>query len=185
MANDYGFSFQPGPSSVPLGGNPAARPGGPQSAVEIRSLSIPQRSVPGQIAPQQLLQSLGGGGGLDVNILRRLLSLFAPMGQQPVAPTPLTAAGAGGGSMTAPSQPYQQPYQPYQQPYQPYGEVPLTSTPAPAPKIIPGTNPGGDTGNLSEPVAPTSVVSPPTQEGFDMSGAFFSNPALAEKYNPY
>lgn len=86
MANGIGFSFEPGQQSVPVSGSNRAV-GGPQSAVEIKHLLIPNRFVPGQIAPQQLLQSAGGGGGLDVDILRRLMQAFAPQGQQPSVPT--------------------------------------------------------------------------------------------------
>ena len=80
-----GFSFQP------FSANGSAQEsnrvaGGPQSAVQVKSFTLPNRFVPGQIAPQELLQSAGGGGQLNVNVLRQLMQMFAPPGQQPGVP---------------------------------------------------------------------------------------------------
>lgn len=88
MANDgsIGFSFEPSARSIGVGSGNNQAIGGPQSAVQVKSFTLPNRFVPGQIAPQQLLQSPGGGGQLDVNILRQLMQMFAPQGQQPSTP---------------------------------------------------------------------------------------------------
>ena len=82
----FGYSFAPGAESVPVAGSRRAV-NGPQSAVEVRSLTLPNRFVPGQIAPQALLQSAGGGGASSVDVLRRLMQLFAPQGVQPGVPS--------------------------------------------------------------------------------------------------
>ena len=58
----------------------------PPSAVEYRNLRIPNRQVPGQIAPQALLQGQGGQGIPDVQLLRQLMQMFAPQGAQPGVP---------------------------------------------------------------------------------------------------
>lgn len=84
---NIGFSFQPGSQSIGVGQPGQSQQSGPQSAVEIKSFQLPNRFVPGQIAPQALLQSPGGGGQLDVEILKRLMQVFAPQGQQPGVPT--------------------------------------------------------------------------------------------------
>lgn len=92
MAN-LGFSFQPGSQSIDMqsggtrSGATASRQSGPQSAVEVKRLSLPNRFVPGEIAPQALLQSPGGGGQLNTDILRQLMQAFAPAGQQPGVPS--------------------------------------------------------------------------------------------------
>lgn len=139
MAGELGYTFAPGSQQIPLGGQRQAG-GGPQSAIEVKSFTLPNRFVPGQIAPQALLQSPGGAGGLDVNILQRLMSLFAPQGQQPGVPAlgqpqfgpprnhtqPVSAPGAMPPMQMVPGAPG------------PSGDVPLTHTPTPTPGVTPG-----------------------------------------------
>jgi hypothetical protein len=182
--NGIGYSFQPGAQNIPLGGNRAT--GGPQSAVQVKSFTLPNRFVPGQIAPQALLQSPGGGGGLNVDILRRLMQMFAPQGQQPGVPAlgqPQTSLGGSPMSMIPPAttqptfhtQPVPNPNQPVPghwvsppTPAQP--EVPLTSSPGAPPRVIPGggqgnegnpyTNPANYAPAPAEPIAPITLPAP-------------------------
>lgn len=100
-----GFSFQPGSFDARTGGQAQpAQPGGAAvapspSSVEIKSLKIPQRNVPGQIAPQALLQSPGAAGaGVGLSqLLPLLIQAFAPQGTQPGAPTSGMMPAPGGG----------------------------------------------------------------------------------------
>lgn len=83
--NPLGYSFEPGSPSVGMS-KPAQPSLQPPSAVEYRNLRIPNRQVPGQIAPQALLQGHGGQGLPDVQLLRQLMQAFAPQGMQPGVP---------------------------------------------------------------------------------------------------
>lgn len=157
-SNNVGFSFDPGPQSLPAGGQPRA-PGGQQSAVQVKSFTLPNRVVPGQIAPQALLQSPGGGGQMNVDLLRRLMAMFAPSGQQPGVPGIPSQPGAfpqGTGYHTQPvpmgPQPQTPPFhtQPVPMPGQ-GGEVPLEHTPTPVPRVGPGDTERTGAGALPEP----------------------------------
>lgn len=109
--SEIGFTFAPGSQGINPSGS-GARPSGPQSAVEIRHLQLPNRFVPGQIAPQALLQSAGGAGMPEAAIFQRLMQMFAPQSQQPGVPAlqrrPQFPTGAGdfhtgaGPSMSSP-----------------------------------------------------------------------------------
>lgn len=183
----YGYSFQPGQGGGQDPRKLQQRPGGPQSAIEVRSLSLPARSVPGAPAPQQLLQGYGGGGGLDVNILRRLISLFAPVGQQPgVAGVPDQFNNGVSGLRPEDQANYAAPSQSsFGVPNFQFNDTD---------RGVYGT---GNVGSVAVPVAPYNpdmasaekggYVSPGTAEGFDMSGAVGGggalNPYLAEKYS--
>lgn len=146
MANEIGFSFQPGSQGISPNSGENRAIGGPQSAVQVKSFTLPNRFVPGQIAPQQLLQATGGGGQLDMNVLRQLVQMFAPQGQQPAGPM-LAGAGGGGGigpawagiggllSANVPSAPSSVPK-----------DVPLTHTPGTPPAVHPGSTPDAQTG---------------------------------------
>lgn len=97
MSTPIGFSFSPDSQDV-RPGQSGPRPNGPQSAVEVKSFRIPNRTVPGQIAPQALLQSPGGGGQSEMQLLRQLMAAFAPQGQQPSIPSIPTLPSSQGGS---------------------------------------------------------------------------------------
>ena len=180
--NGIGFSFAPGSEQIPIGNRQVN--GGPQSAVEVKSFTLPNRFVPGQIAPQALLQSHGGGGLPDVDILRRLMQVFAPQGMQPGVPS-LTMPPRG------PEPPFQTlpvPMEPQPQapPLQaqpvpnPNQDVPQTPTMPAPPRVIPG-----DTERL--PVGPPAPPETPYIAGFDLqtpSGGFQS-PLGRDKYQGF
>lgn len=193
--NGIGYTFQPGSQQIPVGGN-QNNSGGPQSAIQVKSFTLPNRFVPGQIAPQALLQSPGGGGGPEVDIFRRLMSLFAPQGQQqgvptlqapPIYPSPFSMVGAKPGlnqTLPVPMEPQPQapPFrtQPVPNPT-PNQDVPQTpSMPAP-PRIIPGDSdqrPGD-----RPPAAPEY----PGIAGFDLStpSGGYQNPLGRNKYEGF
>lgn len=129
-------------------GGSGPRPNGPQSAVEVKSFSIPNRSVPGQIAPQALLQSAGGGGASQLQILRQLMAAFAPQGQQVGVPTlPGGPDTTSGWMNNEPNQgvPYDAGPGGYRQPNAP-SDRPDTAPTIPPPNITPGaTGPTPDT----------------------------------------
>lgn len=139
-----GYSFQPFSQSVPISGSNRSI-GGPQSAVEVRSLTLPNRFVPGQIAPQQLLQSAGGAGSPEMAVLRHLMQIFAPQGDQPGVP----ALGRGQMGMGA------TPGQRAPGSFEGFGgqpQVPVMHTPPPPPRVIPTDPPS--------PSMPTDVNVP-------------------------
>lgn len=113
-----GFSFQPGATDTSHLNLPGQARGteSPQSIVRMLSLRIPRRAAQGQIAPQALLQSQGGGG-LD-GVIKALMQSFGlgqgqqgglngqsnpPMGQMnaPQYQTPRIIPGGGGGDPQA------------------------------------------------------------------------------------
>lgn len=147
----------------------STKPNGPQSAVEVKSFQIPNRSVPGQIAPQALLQSPGGGGASQLQILRQLMQAFAPQGQQfgvPILP---------GGTDTTSGWMNNEPNQsvPYDvgTGYRPTGpkapEVPDYAPTIPPPNITPGA-----TGPAPDPPQPQA----PPQGGLDV-GSVLGGPS--------
>ena len=112
--NPLGYSFEPGSPSVGMS-KPAQPSLQPPSAVEYRNLRIPHRQVPGQIAPQALLQGQGGQGIPDVQLLRQLMQMFAPQGAQPGVPGlagPSQAQGRIGFPQSSPQQAPQMPSAP-------------------------------------------------------------------------
>jgi len=167
-----GYSFAPFSQGIPANGQRNNSIGGPQSAVDIRHLQLPNRFVPGQIAPQALLQSPGGGGQLNVDLIRRLMAMFAPQGQQPGVPTlgmPPRLGGfpQGTGLHTQPVpmelQPQAPPFrtQPVPNPNQ---DVPLTHTPTPTPGVRPGDVDRGQYGPDYNPYTnPANFAPPPTE----------------------
>lgn len=98
---NLGYSFNPSTPPIDMnrpgpGGLAPDQGGGPQSAVEIRRLSIPKRLGPNPIAPSALLNS-GGAAGAGVNLaqlLPLLMQAFAPQGQQPGVPSLPSPVGA-------------------------------------------------------------------------------------------
>ncbi len=136
---NYGYSFQPGQQNIRMGGGTGGPPpSSPQSAVEVKSLTIPQRNVPGQIAPQALLQSPGGGGQLDTELLRRLMAIFAPAGQQPGVPTLNgTPPLYGQSAMSGPQVPMMPGGNDYYLPGQYIGQVPQGEAPSSQPPDVP------------------------------------------------
>lgn len=192
--NGVGFSFAPGQQGIPVGGQTRA-PGGPQSAVQVKSFTLPNRFVPGQIAPQALLQSPGGGGQMNVDLLRRLMQAFAPQGQQPGVPSlgqPIPSQvgpfpqGTGYHTQPVPmgSQPQTPPFhtQPVPMPGL-GGEVPLSNTAPPAPRVIPGDVERTGAGALPEPApldlrdlfggTPSGGVQNPLARKFDQVQGLF------------
>lgn len=168
--NNVGFSFQPGSQQIPVGDRPQIG-GGPQSAVQVKSFTLPNRAVPGQIAPQALLQSPGGGGQMDLTLLRQLMAAFAPHGQQPVVPTlgapgqgmPPGMPGLSGMPMGRPS---------------PFAGGPPTmpgpalsgSAPSP-PRVIPSDETGGN-GMVFVPPPPPPQAPPPLNIGAPSPSGF-------------
>lgn len=134
----------------------------PPTAVEYRNLRIPNREVPGQIAPQALLQSPGGQGVPDVQLLRQLMQAFAPEGQQPGVPTidrsqpsaptpagsPFSSAGAaiGGGGIGFGSQRATDTTNPYQSAGAAIGSAPSPSSPSQSFAPAPPSNSAGFAG---------------------------------------
>jgi len=161
--NGLGFSFEPGQSGIPVGGQTRA-PGGPQSAVQVKSFTLPNRSVPGQIAPQALLQSPGGGGQMDLTLLRQLMAAFAPQGQQPGVPS---LGGMPQGMPGGMSQGMSQGMvggQPGSSPFAggrpaPQGP-PMTGGAPPPPRVIPGDTPD-PTDMIFLPEPPPQPQAPP------------------------
>ena len=105
MAN-FGYSFAPTASMQQPGAQAATQP--PSRAVEIKSLNLPQREVPGQIAPSALLAAPGGGGVPTAQLLQMLMAAFAPQSQQSAGvpylpsavgtPTQTPTSGISGGA---------------------------------------------------------------------------------------
>lgn len=145
-----GFSFQPGAGDIAMGGQPTPKPTGPSAAIEFRNLRIPNRQIPGSLAPNALLQSPGGGGVPDVELIKQLMQAFAP--QQGQAMPMMPFGGSDEGAQTMP-------------PEMPGGaggtampEAASVPTMAPslsdrAPRIIPGDRPN---------TAPVEDEAPPT-----------------------
>lgn len=156
--NGIGYTFQPGSQQIPVGDRPQSN--GPQSAVQVKSFTLPNRFVPGQIAPQALLQSPGGGGLPNVDILRRLMSLFAPQGQQ-------QGVSQLGQAPTQQPRFHTQPVpmQPEPQAVPPFGAPPLSTRPVPRHPSQPDV-----------PQAPSAGAPPRVIPGGDNTGA---------NYNPY
>ncbi len=165
MANQIGYTFAPGSQSIDMqnggtrSGATASRQSGPQSAVEVKRLSLPNRFVPGEIAPQALLQSPGGGGQLNTDILRQLMQAFAPAGQQSGVPT----------LSPDPSPSYRAPqYQMPQVPTLPSGGDTDTTS---------GWN--GHEGGLNRPSSPPPVMEPggiPQNPSFSPEPSFSPDP---------
>lgn len=75
---EMGFTF------APMTGSPQGSQGptrGAQTPVAIRSLELPTRQSPTQLAPLSLLGAQGGAGIPMAELLRLLMSAFAPMQQ--------------------------------------------------------------------------------------------------------
>jgi hypothetical protein len=147
---DLGYSFNPSTPPVSMGGSGGgprqpASGGGPQSAVEIRNLSIPKRLGPNPIAPSALLNAPGASGaGVGLaQLLPLLMQMFAPQGQQPGVPS--LAPFPGGG---------------YQAPGAPSGgtlandQRPMSNTPSVAPGYTPAPPPN------ATPAAPSVTGAP-------------------------
>lgn len=190
--NGIGYTFAPGSQQIPVGGN-QNNAGGPQSAVQVKSFTLPNRFVPGQIAPQALLQSPGGGGAASADVFRRLMSLFAPQGQQQGVPT-LGGGQPGMGSTpgqrdqaaTAPQGPSWSDFggligaQP--PPAPPRQDVPLTHTPVAPPNIKPGDTP-------DQLIGPSAPEPSPAERMKDLFGETpnggFQNPLGHTKYEGF
>lgn len=169
MPADIGYSFNPSQSpDLRTGdrGQEGARGMGPQQAVKIWSLRVPERASQGALAPLPLLTSKGSGapgaGGLD-SIVAALMQAFRPTPTQGVQRVPSGVPRVPGGAQRpVPDGPLDFKYQDdtgprgdlsplFGVPPQPDRVVPelapMTPTSAPPPRFTPGLEaPGGQWG---------------------------------------
>lgn len=186
MPNNVGFSFQPGSqSNTMMGGRQPNAPLSQPSAVEIKSLSLPNRNIPNSIAPQSLMQAPGAAGaGVGLaQLLPLLMAAFAPKANglgpmQAGMGAPFQGAQSPQGSPFAPMA--EQRANPVFSGYQPPVESPFQGQQAQGPMDVPlqrrNFDPNvkfqfpGQEGSLGAvPGNPGTPMSPPDNNFIDRS----------------
>lgn len=108
-----GVNFQPGAQDQMSGGRPSNPNQGVQEAIKVLSLRLPKTVGAQAVAPQGLLQSLGGAGTRVDSVVNQVLSKMFPGTASPssempsfgMAPTSTPEPSAWGGSVGGDSAP--------------------------------------------------------------------------------